>query len=51
MREVTDDPVEQDDDGESQQQLKAFFESKLTELRIQPDGSLPGAFKLIDSKK
>lgn len=41
MREVTGDPVEQDDDEESQQQLKAFFESKLTELRIQPDGSLP----------
>ena len=30
-----------DIDEESQQQLKAFFESKLTELRIQPDGSLP----------
>ncbi|MBR5624482.1 hypothetical protein IKW72_05715 [bacterium] len=30
-----------DIDEESQQQLKSFFESKLTELRIQPDGSLP----------
>jgi len=30
-----------DIDEESQQQLKAFFESKLAELRIQPDGSLP----------
>ena len=28
-------------DEESQKQLKAFFESKLQDLRMQPDGSLP----------
>ncbi len=28
-------------DAESQKQLKTFFESRLEQLRIQPDGSLP----------
>jgi len=28
-------------DAESQRQLKTFFESRLEQLRIQPDGSLP----------
>lgn len=28
-------------DPESQQQLKAFFESRLEQLRLQPDGTLP----------
>ncbi|MBR6462938.1 hypothetical protein IKS73_07365 [bacterium] len=30
-----------DIDEDSQEQLKAFFESKIGELRMQPDGSLP----------